>query len=514
MFISPLQRRTFLTPVSAPHFAGKKLVSLDYDNTVTSDPEHVRTAIEDATRDHVILINTQRGLEGMGALGEVLGRNIHYIAGSDGVQFYSNPDTRRTVDSFIRRLSYAKQPDNWLRAQKKATNWDHKEVMKIVDRILKKDAPDLIAKLAPGAESGSQPVVQLKRYMPNEPVFELKAEAKDKDALNACGTELCEKLLQALSAQNIKAKINLQYGSDKTLKYGIVPEGYDKLSPIEYIIKSHPGGIDEVISAGDGMNDIPKLKPKAILGKKNFSLVCGTKPEVKKELGESSHIQYLASQGLNLGTVLRSLIAQPSNIRFKVEQNGSPYRHKISGHEFFHQYHQLNRAQKLKYWEMIQGVIQNKDSTVKIDSRGTTYIFTKRPDGDARIAGMTSESNPLIEVARDTQKWDRRYTNGRFVVVRDLKHNFAQPHFLILPKPLKYGQTGNYSNLAHFLQYATDEQKIGLLDTMAHLVNSAPRGLPNINSLFRINSGRYQEIPYLHIHYTPYQRDYEKPNSK
>jgi hydroxymethylpyrimidine pyrophosphatase-like HAD family hydrolase len=511
MFISPVSGYTRQPRVAAtPFFAGKTLVSLDFDGTITSDSKHVRTAIEDASSDHVILINTQRGLHGMGQLSKVLGRNVHYIAGGDGSQLYSNANTRHTVAAFLDNRDHFQQPKDWLDAQVRATNWDHKQVLEIMDSVLGKEASKLLNPHNAKAGKTNRSPIQLKRPQPQEPVFELKTEQPHKADLLAMGKELNARLSKALADEQIKASVTLQSNSLKALKYGITPEGYNKLSPIEYIIKNHPDGIDKVICAGNNMNDVPMLQPKILSGKDNVSLVCGSQPALKQTLGESSHVQYLKDKGLHLGTKLRALIANPSNIRFKVEQSGAPYRHVISGHEFFHHYDDLNNAQKLKYWENVHKVIRNEDSTVGIDSRGTTFIQTKRPEKDWRLPNMTPEKNPLIQIARDKNKWIEDYCNDRFVVVKDLKHSFDKPHFLILPRPLSVGHRGNYLNLDHFLSKAPDSQKVELLDTMAQLVKSAPHDLPDIHSLFRINSGRYQEIPYLHIHYQPYQRNWEK----
>ena len=172
--------------------------------------------------------------------------------------------------------------------------------------------------------------------------------------------------------------------------------------------------------------------------------------------------------------------------------------------DMFRRKNDLNRYDKIKYWNSIYDDIKDADdSIVRIDYSGTPTFRLEPANADYRQT-LDSDDNALVDLARDTEKHEssKLGTNYRFKVVRALDSTKERPHYLILPRPC---DKGNYKDLKAFLDTASDEQKISLMDSMTALASAVPpRKRPYNPEVFKINSGNWQRIPFFSIHYRPY----------
>lgn len=178
--------------------------------------------------------------------------------------------------------------------------------------------------------------------------------------------------------------------------------------------------------------------------------------------------------------------------------------------QVFLNYERLTPEDKLNTWQKVASQLENvSDAIVCFDATGQLFVNTSPPPGGVKNPKMTPEKNPLLKALKNPNQ-PIEYSNPHFVVIKSLSHRPDNQRFLILPKPKSQAENqpceANYRDLKDFLSpnRANREEKISLLDCMNALLQKSP-STSNLPNLFHANVGRWYEIPYLHMHYTPTQ---------
>lgn len=124
-------------------------------------------------------------------------------------------------------------------------------------------------------------------------------------------------------------------------------------------------------------------------------------------------------------------------------------------------------------------------------------------DGN-QYGNIPSENTNHNQTQKHTQTYDTNNPFWKIInqilpckIIHDSKHTLAfhdihpkdKIHILVIPK-------GQYTNLAMFLQYATDEEKLDWLASIEHILST----YSHTAAKFMINIGEYQEVPHLHAH--------------
>lgn len=161
----------------------------------------------------------------------------------------------------------------------------------------------------------------------------------------------------------------------------------------------------------------------------------------------------------------------------------------------------VSHQKEQKVWEPVSKILKsNPHSVVYIDRDGHIEVDTSPSVVNLNIRNQTSTDNPLIHLARDSQKHIRE--NKHFVLIESRTSSPEQPRYLILPRPPQSKSTEPYSDLRDFLGRASEEEKNSLSEFLKAL---RPYNLTK-KQCYWANTGKRREVPYLHIHFTPSQK--------
>lgn len=266
-----------------------KLLNVDISGTFTEAPDYFKQQFRN--EQTVSLLNTGRSLEYLQSSGKLKDLKladavVDFLATDNGTTLYWNKD-RLALGEWIPGLTPEYQVSKFKTTMEGSFNSSPQEIK---DNVL-----------LPISEAFKS------RYPDLDLVVKFKPEIKTKCTVmindtqaKALQGQFRQALQDRLDELKIKAEVREELrpsstsGSGLEIKYTIAPDGYSKLSPIEFILNAICTQVKEVESYGNNLNDLAVVSRPNILARNHSCHIIpsgSNTPSLRESLKGKNHIR-------------------------------------------------------------------------------------------------------------------------------------------------------------------------------------------------------------------------------